>query len=63
MEFPFSTFVVPAPLTCRPLDELAKPPYPYGCSRLCNHPVDAELRKEYREVLLRKPTPVSSRAK
>ena len=26
-------------------------PYPYACSRLCNHPVDSEARREYREAV------------
>ena len=26
-------------------------PYPYACSRLCNHPIDSEARKEYRDVV------------
>ena len=26
-------------------------PYPYACSRLCNHPVDSEARREYRETV------------
>ena len=26
-------------------------PYPYACSRLCNHPVDSEARREYLEAV------------
>ena len=34
---------VPAPRTLRPLAGIPNP-YPYGCSVLCNHPRDPELR-------------------
>jgi len=33
----------PAPRTLRPLANIINP-YPYGCSVLCNHPRDPELR-------------------
>ena len=33
----------PAPRTARPLAGLPNP-YPYGCSVLCNHPKDPELK-------------------
>lgn len=33
----------PAPRTMRPLAGLPNP-YPYGCSVLCNHPRDPELK-------------------
>ena len=34
----------------KPYDSLSNP-YPTSCSRLCNHPVSKEVKKEYNEVL------------
>ena len=34
----------------KPYDSLSNP-YPTSCSRLCNHPVSKEVKKEYHEVL------------
>ncbi len=38
-----SVIARPAPRTQRPLANLPNP-YPYGCSVLCNHPRDPELK-------------------
>ncbi|TRY76254.1 hypothetical protein TCAL_12234, partial [Tigriopus californicus] len=48
----FKDIVGPAPIVQRPYDTLNNP-YPYGCSKLCNHPIDTELRRAYTEVLER----------
>jgi hypothetical protein len=42
--------VKPAPVQRRPL-EIIYNPYPTSCSKFCNHPVDRELRQEYRDVI------------
>ena len=44
--------VVAAPVMRRPYDSLDSP-YPTSCSRLCNHPVSKDLKREYREGLKR----------
>lgn len=33
----------PAPIILKPLASLYNP-YPYGCSVLCNHPLDSEIK-------------------
>ena len=53
----------PAPRTLRPLANITNP-YPYGCSVLCNHPRDPELKDvvwrsglwviKYLEITIRK---------
>ncbi len=48
VDLPLSGLARPAPVVRRPLESLSNP-YPSTCSRLCNHPVDAE----YRDVLRR----------
>ena len=40
----------PAPIVKRPYESLYNP-YPLGCSKLCNHPIDKDLKREYKEVL------------
>ena len=47
---PFTSIAGPAPVIKRPYDGLSNP-YPYGCSKLCNHPIDAEIKKEYKDIL------------
>lgn len=50
IELPIGDIVGKAPVNYRPLDNLTNP-YPLGCSKLCNHPIDTELREEYKDVL------------
>ena len=38
--------VIPAPVVRRPYDSMNSP-YPPSCSRLCNHPVSNDLKREY----------------
>ena len=53
--------VIPAPVIRKPYDCLVNP-YPSSCSRLCNHPVSKELKKEYKDVLKKtKDTHVSTK--
>jgi hypothetical protein len=42
--------VKPAPVIRRPYDSLNSP-YPTGCSRLCNHPVSKDIKREYKDVM------------
>ena len=42
--------VKPAPVIKKPYDYLSMQ-YPSTCSRLCNHPVSKEVKKEYTENL------------
>ena len=50
MELHFSDIVRPAPVVRRPFENLYSP-YPIGCSKLCNHPIDKDLKREYKEVI------------
>lgn len=50
VQFNTAEMVKPAPVARRPYDSLQNP-YPSGCSRLCNHPVSKELRKDYKDVI------------
>ena len=51
-ELVFNDIVRPAPIVRRPFESLGNP-YPQGCSKLCNHPINSALRKEYKEVIRR----------
>ena len=42
--------VKPAPVQKRPL-EIIYNPYPTSCSKFCNHPIDRDLRQEYKDVI------------
>ena len=42
--------VVPAPVQRRPYDSMESP-YPTSCSRLCNHPVSKDIKREYRDAM------------
>lgn len=35
----------------RPFANLDNPGFPYGCSKLCNHPIDSEQNRDYRDIL------------
>lgn len=51
-----AAIAVPAPVALRPFAELYNP-FSYGCSLLCNHPVDREAKdilKKARESWVRK---------
>ena len=49
-ELTFDDIVKPAPVQRRPL-EIIYNPYPTSCSKFCNHPIDRDLRQEYRDVI------------
>ena len=42
--------VVPAPVVRRPYDSMESP-YSSSCSRLCNHPVSKDIKREYRDAM------------
>lgn len=42
--------VRPAPTVRRPYDSMTIP-YPSSCSRLCNHPVSKDLKREYKDAM------------
>ena len=44
------SMVVPAPQLRKPYDSMENP-YPSSCSRLCNHPVSKDLKREYRDAM------------
>ena len=50
VELHFNDIVRPAPVVRRPFEAIYSP-YPMGCSKLCNHPIDKDLKREYKEVL------------
>ena len=50
IDLDFNDIVKPAPTIRRPLEILYNP-FPSSCSKLCNHPIDRELRQEYRDVV------------
>ena len=50
VELNVDDMVRPAPMLKKPHDNWRNP-YPIGCSRLCNHPISNELRKEYRDLM------------
>ena len=50
VEFNFDDMVKPAPVQKRPL-EIIYNPYPTSCSKFCNHPIDRDLRQEYKDVI------------
>ena len=57
ISFPFQSIqlntggmVVPAPVVRRPYDSMESP-YSSSCSRLCNHPVSKDIKREYRDAM------------
>ena len=40
----------PAPVVRRPFESLGNP-YGPNCSKLCNHPINSALKKEYKDVI------------
>ena len=46
----FSDIVKPAPVVRRPFESLGNP-YAPACSKLCNHPINSALKKEYKDVI------------
>ena len=41
---------MPAPVVRRPYDSMESP-YSSSCSRLCNHPVSKDIKREYRDAM------------